>query len=129
MGEVGTHRLPGYGAIGRAGRKRLELIRLTLGGVHELCDVLIPRFGHQFVRRANPRDLPVAKHRDAACHHQRLGHIVRHHDRRETEGLVQALELTLQAIAGDWIERAERFIQQHDPRSHRQRRAKPTRCR
>ena len=68
------------------------------------------------------------QHGDPIAEQQRLGHVVGHEDRGEAELAADAPERLLQAVAGERIERAERLVEQHEPRRAASARATPTRC-
>ena len=64
---------------------------------------------------------PRLHHRDPIRQQQRLGHVVRHHHRREPEPIVQRADLLLEQIAGDRIEGPERLVHQQDRGLRRER--------
>ena len=59
---------------------------------------------------------PSLQDRDAVAEPDRLVDVVRDEDDRRLQALLQPLELALQAVAGDRVERPERLVHEHERR-------------
>ena len=72
-------------------------------------------------RRADLLERALVHHHDAVGHRQRLFLVVRDHDGRDADPLLQAADLAAQAHALQRVERRQRLVQQQQARRRRQR--------
>ena len=72
-------------------------------------------------RRADLLDHALVHHDDAVGHRQRLFLVVRDHDRRDAEPLLQRADLAAQPHALQRVERRQRLVEQQQARRRRER--------
>ncbi len=92
-----------------------------IGGPDEIGDERAGRLAIDLGGRADLLDHALVHHDDPIGHRQRLFLIVRDHDRRDAEALVQAADLAAQVRAHARIERGERLVEQQQAGRERQR--------
>ena len=95
--------------------------RQEIGGADEVGDERARRLPVDLGRRADLLDHAVVHHDDAIGHRQRLFLVVRDHDRRDPDALVQAADLGAQIRAHAGIERGQRLVQQQQAGRQRER--------
>ena len=74
------------------------------------------RRAQQLRRRADLHQHAAVHHRDAVAEDERLRHVVSHEDRRHAEGAANPLELLLERVARERVERAEGLVHQQQLR-------------
>ena len=87
-----------------------------------------PRPKIQIARRIELLDMAAAHQTDPIGHHERFLLVMRDIQDRHAEQLVQMLDLQLHLLAQLLVERAERFVHQHEARRGDQARASAMRC-
>ena len=86
----------------------------------EVFHVIIDWMEHHFFRGAYLHELPVLHDGNAVAHFQRFQEVVGDEYRGLLHHLLKLEELILHVATDEWIERAERFIEQENLRVHRE---------
>ena len=80
----------------------------------ETRDKLRRRFVIEAMRRSNLNNGPMIEYRHAIGHRQGFALVVGHTDHRDSQHLVDLLQLDLHVLAQLLVERAKRFIHQNE---------------
>src|SRR5690606_8518593 len=118
-----TADIPGRRALYHAFADRDDLdARYVL---REFGDIIVGRPHHDFRRRSDLPRLPILPDRDPVAEPKRLEEVVGNEHDRLVQHLLQPQELVLHLAANEWIEGAERFVEEPQLRLHRQRSGNP----
>ena len=96
--------------------RRIDRAGKEIAVADEFGDEAVRRAVIDIERGADLRQPAVAEHRDAIGHRHRFGLVVRHIDHGDAELAMDAFDFDLHLLAQVLVQRAERFVEQHDIR-------------